>query len=211
MDPSFLDVLFGSLTLNKDVYVALSQSSHVVRTSVTTLVVVGLSWMLGHCAVLFMNRVPPRGFVVRTVALAGSFLFGALVWVGSTWVVASVLPGDREVRVWTVLPLTAFAYAPLMLSVLIIIPYVGSGLESVLNTWTLLGLVLAVMTAFEIGFVLALGCALGGWALTRLAPRLAGGRLDPVFNNAWYRVTSGQMHAQGEAAAADSVARLRRS
>lgn len=209
MESSFLDVVWGALTLNEAALVALTQSSHSVRTSVFTLLLAGVSWMLGHCAVLFMNRVPPRRFVIRTLGLAGSFALGALFWVGSTWLIAAVLPGNRPVPLAVVLPLAAFAYAPMVLSVLILIPYVGSGVEAVLNTWTLLVLILGVMTTFEVGFVYGLLCALGGWAITRLLPRLAAGRLNMVSDNAWYRVTSAQLRTQGEVAAAESIGRYR--
>jgi hypothetical protein len=208
---SFLDVVFGALRLNEDVFVALVRSSDVVRISVTTLILVGLSWMVGHCAVLFMNRVPHPRFLVRTLGLAASFLLGALIWVGSTWLIGAVLPGNRQVPLWIVLPLTAFAYAPLVLSILIIIPYVGSGIEAVLNTWTLLALVVGVMVAFEVGFVYALVCAGIGWGITRLLPRLAGGRMNMLFENAWYRVNSGRVRAESELAAAETINRLRSS
>jgi hypothetical protein len=211
MDPSLRDIVGGALTLNRDAFVALVQSEHPIRLSTTLLVLIGLSWMLGHCAVLFLNRVPPRRFVFRTLGLAGSFILGALLWVGSAWLVASVLPGNRQVPFWNVIPLTAFAYAPLVLSAFIIIPYIGSGIEAVLNTWTLLALVLAMSTAFEMGLVYALLCAGGGWLLTRFLPRLAGGRLNLVFNNAWYRVNSAQVRRQVEEAAAESVNRMRRA
>jgi hypothetical protein len=209
MDPGVRDVVGGALTLNEDVFVALIRSSHVVQVSLLILVLVGLSWMVGHCAVLFLNKVPPGRFLVTTGGFAGSFVVGALIWVGSTWLVATVLPGNRGVPLWMVLPITAFAYAPLVLSVAIIFPYVGSGIEAVLNTWTLLALVLAVRVAFGVGIVEALLCALLGWGLTRLLPRVAGGRLNMVFENAWYGVTSAQARARGEAAAAEAVSRMR--
>jgi hypothetical protein len=211
MDPSLRDVVGGALTLNREAFAALVQSEHPIRISTTLLVLIGLSWMLGHCAVLFLNRVPPRRFILRTGALAASFILGALLWVGSAWLVASILPGNRQVPLWNVIPLTAFAYAPLVLSAFIIIPYVGSGIEAVLNTWTLLALVLGLSTAFEIGLVTALLCAGVGWLLTRLFPRLAGGRFNLVFDNAWYRVNSGQVRRQVEEAAAESASRLRSS
>jgi hypothetical protein len=211
MNPTLREVVGGSLTLNREAFAALVQSEHPILISTTLLVLIGLSWMLGHCAVLFLNRVPPRRFILRTFALAGSFILGALMWVGSAWLIASILPGNRQVPLWIVIPLTAFAYAPLVLSALIIIPYVGSGIEAVLNTWTLLALIVGMSTAFEIGLVSALLCAGVGWLLTRFIPRLAGGRLNLVFNNAWYRVNSGQVRTEMEAAAAESVGRMRGS
>jgi hypothetical protein len=210
MDPSPRDVIGGALTLNEDVLVALIQSSHPLAISFATLVLVGLSWISGHCAVLFLNRVPPNRFALTTCGLAASFVLGALIWVGSTWLVATVLPGNRTVLLWMVIPMTAFAYAPLVLSVAVIIPYVGSGIEAILNTWTLLALVLAVHAAFGVGIVEALLSALLGWGLTKLLPRIAAGRLNVAFGSAWSGVTSSHMQAQGEAAASEAVTRLRR-
>jgi hypothetical protein len=211
MEPSVWDVVSGALRLDDEAFVSLIQSPHVFGLSVIVLALVGLSWMLGHCAMLFMNRVPRGRLLVTAIALAGSFVLGAMIWVASTWLVTTLFPGNRNVPLRAVLPITAFAYAPLVLSVFIIIPYVGSGVEAVLNTWSLLALVVAVHVAFEIGVIEALVCALLGWGLTRLLPRLAGGRLGVIFNNAWYRVSSTGVQAVGESAAADAVVRLRRS
>jgi len=208
MDPSIRDIVGGALTLNEDVLTALLQSSHPIRLSALTLLLVGLSWMLGHCAVLFLNRVQPNRFALTTFGLALSFVFGALVWVGSTWLVATVLPGNHVVPIWMIVPMTAFAYAPLVLSVAAIFPYVGSGIEAVLNTWTLLALVVAVRTTFGVGILEALLCAGLGWGLTRLLPRITGPRFNRLFDNAWSGVTSAQMRARGEAAAAEAAARL---
>jgi hypothetical protein len=208
MDPTIREIVGGALTLNEDVLAALLQSSHPIRLSALTLALVGLSWMVGHCAVLFLNRVQPSRFALTTFGLAFSFVFGALIWVGSTWLVATILPGNRAVPAWQIVPMTAFAYAPLVLSVLVIIPYAGSGIEAVLNTWTLLALVVAVRATFGVGIFEALLCAGIGWGLTKLLPRITGPRFNALFDNAWSGVTSTSMRAQGEAAAADAISRL---
>jgi len=211
MDPSVRDVVFGALTLNDEVFVSLALSSHPIALSTLILFLAGLAWMLGHCAMLFLSRVSPGRFLITLVALAFSFVLGALIWVGSTWLVATILPGNRNVPLRTIFAIAAFAYAPLVLSVFIIIPYAGSALEAVLNTWTLLALVLAVQVAFEMSLIGALACAGLGWLVTRLLPRLAGGRLGVVFNNAWYRVNSTGVRSTGEAAASEAIGRLRGS
>jgi hypothetical protein len=209
MEPSVWDVISGALRLNDETFVSLIQSSHVYALSIIILALVGTSWMLGHCAVLFLNQVPRGRFLVTMIGLAASFVLGALIWVTSTWLVTTLFPGNRNVPLRMVLPITAFAYAPLVLSILTIIPYVGSGIEAVLNTWSLLTLVLAVKVSFEIGVLEALVCALLGWGLTRVLPRLAGGRMSLIFNNAWYRVSATGLRSTGESAAAEAVGRLR--
>src|SRR5262245_57982205 len=110
-------ILWGALTLNRDSFVALAQSERPLLLSTITLVIVGLSWIIGHCAILFLNQVPPKRFVATAASFAGSFVLGALIWVGCTWLVATIAPGGRNVPLRAVLPLTAFAYAPLMLSI----------------------------------------------------------------------------------------------
>jgi hypothetical protein len=209
MDPSIGEVIGGALSLDPRAYQALQDSSHPLRVSAATLLLVGVSWMIGHCSILFLNRVPPGRFVVTTLALACSFVLGIIVWVASTWPIGVLVFGMRGVPLLRVIPIAAFGYAPLVLSALIIIPYVGAGLETLLNTWALLALVLALSIGFELSLVEALVCALLGWGLTKLLPRLAGGRVTRVFDNAWYRVSVRQTRAQGEAAAAEAVARLR--
>src|SRR4051812_1019052 len=137
METSVWDVVSGAFRLNEDTFVSLIQSPHPYALSIIVLVLVGTSWMLGHCAMLFLNQVPRGRFLVTTPGLAGSFVLGALIWVTCTWLVTTLFPGNRNVPLRAVLPITAFAYAPLVLSILIIIPYVGSAVEAVLNTWSL--------------------------------------------------------------------------
>src|SRR5262249_15131611 len=90
----------------------------------------------------------------------------------------------------------------------VIIPYLGTGLETVFNTWALLALVVAVSVAGDIGLIAALLCALGGWALTKVLPRLAGGRLGTVFQDAWYTVSVRQIRGPGEAGASAPAAMI---
>jgi hypothetical protein len=209
MDPSVASALWGALTLDGSAYADLQNSPHMFRTSVALLALIGASWTVGHSAVLFFNRVPPGRWVSKTAALACSFILGVLIWVTLTWAVTHLIPGGERIAFWKVLPIAAFGYAPLALSVLVIIPYLGTGLETVFNTWALLALVVAVSVAGGIGLIPALLCALVGWALTKVLPRLAGGRLGAIFQNAWYTVNVGQIRAQGEADAAEAVSRLR--
>jgi hypothetical protein len=208
-DASILSVIGGALTLNGDQYRALLASAHPLRVSVAVLLLIGLSWTLGNSAVLFFNHVPPDRFVVTVLTLAVSFVLGILLWTGSIWLLAVVLFGVRGVPLWTIVTIAAFGYAPVVLSVLVLIPHLGLGLETVLNTWALLAMLVAVMVSFNMGFFEALVCTLLGWCVVKLAPRFAHGRLGRVFNTAWYQVSGKQARAIGEAAAVEASARLR--
>jgi hypothetical protein len=210
MDVSVVDVIGGALRLDADAYRALLASPHALRLSAAVLVLVGLSWTLGHSAVLFFNRVPPGRFLGTVVALAFSFVLGVLIWTTLVWLIAVVLLRVRDVPITTAVPIAAFGYAPVVLSVFVLIPYAGLGLETVLNTWALLAMLVAVMASFDLGFFGALLCTLLGWAVTKLAPRFAHGPIGRVFDNAWYRVSGSQARALGEESAAAALSRLRR-
>ena len=197
--------VWGALALEADAFGALLDSPSVLRISLVLLLLSGASWTAGHSAVLFLNRVPPGRFLRRSVSLTCSFVVGILIWVGSTWLIAMLLPNSERVPLLQVLPVAAFAYAPMVLSVFIVLPYVGAGIETILNTWALLALVLAVSIVFHIGVFFALASCLLGWALTKLLPRLLGGRGD----TAWHTLSTADVRAQGQAAAAESVTRLR--
>jgi hypothetical protein len=206
---SVFDVIWGALTLNGDAYRALLAGPHPLRISAAVLVLVGLSWTLGNSAVLFFNRVQPDRFLTTLVTLALSFVLGVLIWTALIWLIAVVLFRVRDVSISTAVPIAAFGYAPVVLSIFILIPYVGTGLETILNTWALLAMLVAVMVSFDMGFFEALICTLLGWGLTKLAPRFAQGPFGRVFNNAWYRVSARQARATGEESAAAALARLR--
>src|SRR5213592_742595 len=105
MEPSVWDVISGALRLNDEAFVSLIQSDHVYGLSIIILVLVGTSWMLGHCAMLFLNQVPRGRFLVTAVGLAASFVLGALIWVTSTWLVTTLFPGNRNVPLRAVLPI----------------------------------------------------------------------------------------------------------
>jgi hypothetical protein len=104
MEPSVWDVISGALRLNDETFVSLIQSSHVYALSIIILALVGTSWMLGHCAVLFLNQVPRGRFLVTMIGLAASFVLGALIWVTSTWLVTTLFPGNRNVPLRMVCP-----------------------------------------------------------------------------------------------------------
>lgn len=196
---------WGALTLDADAYRALQDSPGVLRVSIILLLLSGISWTAGHCAVLFLNRLPPGRFLRRGLSLTCSFIAGILIWVGSTWLIATLLSSEA-VSPLRILPVAAFAYAPIVLSVLIVLPYLGGGIETILNTWALLALVLAISVAFDLSIPLALVSSLLGWVVTKLLPRLLGDRLD----TAWHAVSTANVQAQGQAAAAESLTRLRK-
>jgi hypothetical protein len=197
--------IWGALTLDADAYRALQDSPDALRIGIVLLVSSGLSWTVGHSAVLFLNRVPPHRFVGTSLLLTSSFIAGILTWVGSTWLIATLFPASERVPLVRVVDVAAFAYAPIVLSIFIVLPYIGAGIETVLNTWALLALVLAVSVAFQLSLATSLLACLLGWALTKLLPRLLGGRVD----TAWNQLTTAKVRARGEAAALESVTRLR--
>ena len=197
--------IWGALTLDADAYLALQDGPGVLRVSIVLLLASGLSWTLGHCAVLFLNRVPPARFLRRCLLLTCSFIAGVLVWVGSTWLIATLFLSSERVPALRILPVAAFAYAPVVLSVFIVLPYLGAGIETLLNTWALLALVLAISVAAQLSLPAALAACALGWVLTKLLPRLLGGRL----NTAWHSVTTAAVRARGQAAAVESVRQLR--
>jgi hypothetical protein len=207
---SVFEVIGGALTLNGDTYRALVESPHPLRLSAAVLVLVGLSWTLGNSAVLFFNRVRPGRFVTTVITLSLSFVLGILIWTALIWLIAVVLFRVRDVPITSPVTIAAFGYAPVVLSILVLLPYVGLGLETILNTWALLAMLVAVMSAFNMGFFEALVCTLLGWAAVKLAPRFAQGPFGRVFNNAWYQVSAQKARAIAEESAASAQAGLRR-
>ena len=143
----------------------------------------GLSDLVGQCAVLFFNKVPPRRFVLCLASGALLFVGSALLWVLSLWLLGAIahlpLPLER------CLYLVALAHFPMLLGFLQVLPHFGAYLFHALRAWAFLALVLAIGVATGAPpTVCALVC-LPGWALHFSLTHLGLLRLERIQVALW--------------------------
>lgn len=160
-----LELIGGALTLDANAFVALLGGHTRVGPAIVYLA--GVSIALGQSVALFAARIPPRRFAFALMIQAASFLGGFLLWATSTHLVATALLGARR-PLADAIDVVGLAHAPQLFGVLVLAPYLGGPLWTVLSIWTLLATVIATSAAYALSVPQAIACGGGGWLLTVL-------------------------------------------
>ena len=166
-----------------------------VRLALWLVFLAGLAEALAQSLVLFANEVKPRRFALSLFVNALLFVGGFIVQALSIDLVADLIYG-KTVPLETNLKAVALAYAPLILSFVIMVPYFGRGLGIFLNVYSLLVLSVAVAVTYGLFLEQAIVCLALGWltiVLVRgsvgrpiiwlnraLRNRVAGRQLEPL-------------------------------
>jgi len=144
----------------------------------------GLSTMLGHVAILALNRI--RGFrlvtslLLSTTALVLLYATQAAV----TWAVAT-LALRRDLPLVDLLVVAMLALAPLVLNVITALPHLGLGIGRLLEAWSYLIFWYGVANTFDLGWGASLGFTIAGWLVMQLLSRLVHRPLSWVVSRAW--------------------------
>ena len=84
-------VISGVLRFDPDVYEAVFAHPNADSLALAVLLVVGLSISIGHSAVLFVNRVERKRFLLSFVLTAFTFVLGVLLLTFSIWLTIVIL------------------------------------------------------------------------------------------------------------------------
>ncbi len=169
----FWSLVQGANSLSPEAFRGIENYPYGTVLAVLVILLAGLSQGIGQAIVLFLNQVKPVRFVLSLGIAALLFVFSTAFWVLSVWGVSHLLYGVDApfLRVFRVLGL---AYAPLLWSFLVAVPYLGVPIEVVLSIWSLLAFVrgFSVVTALDRWQVL--GSALLGWLVFQIMQRTIG-------------------------------------
>ena len=110
--------------------------------------VAGVSTLLGHCAVLFINRV--RGVRFLAMLVVGGIFLTLLYTIQALilWVVAGPVT-QRGMHLTDLLAVTLSSTAPLAYGFLVFIPHLGLLIGRILQGWSAICLWLLVTAAME--------------------------------------------------------------
>ena len=139
--------------------------------------VVLLAWFsqaVGQGIVLYVNRVKPIRFILSLLMASVLFAVSTGCWGLSAWLVSCVLYNDAIISykiVWTTLGL---AYAPLIFSFLVALPYLGVPIQVLLSIWTLLALTIGLHFTLSLGIWQASWCGVLGWIIFQILQRTIG-------------------------------------
>jgi hypothetical protein len=191
VDPSLWQQITGAWGLDRSAFEAALQSSHGMRDALIILLLGGIMETLGQSVVLILNRVSRSRFAVA-LGLGGlQLILEATLWIFASWLIVTLLVGPRA-SLATSVRVIGMAYAPLILSIFVFLPYIGILIGYILRGWVLLAVLVGTAVAFDLqplGAALAAGLGfLGRWVVLAAFARF-GGRL-----NTWIlRTSTGQV------------------
>ncbi|MDO5677746.1 MAG: hypothetical protein Q4G35_09610 [Propionibacteriaceae bacterium] len=140
-------------------------------TALIVALLAGLSTMLGHTAILLLNRI--RGWrLITTMTL--NFLtlaFLHVVQAAVTWSVTSLVL-RRPVALMPIIMVGLLSLAPLVFAFVQAAPHIGLFFGRVLQGWAFLILWFGLADAFSLGRWWALAFSLSGWFVMQLLSRL---------------------------------------
>jgi hypothetical protein len=152
----------ASLTFDTATFELVLNSPQARSVSIAVLVLAGLSHLFGQLIVLRLNRAPAsarlKAIGLGTLLQVGDFV----LWMLVIWVIAGVIFGAQR-SLGDAFRVLAIAYAPMILGILVMVPYAGPALFQGLRLWTVLSVIVATSVTFGLPPGAAAVCAVGGW------------------------------------------------
>ncbi len=130
----FWILIRGAWALYPDGFRAIESHPQGTLMAVLVILLAGLSQGIGQAIVLFLNQVKPIRFVLSLGIAALLFVFSAGFWVFSVWLASHFLYGI-DVSFLKLFRVLGVAYAPLLWSFLVALPYLGCRFRD--NMWKL--------------------------------------------------------------------------
>lgn len=169
----FWELVSGALTLNPEAFELIQTLPLSTRAALYIVLLAGFSQAIGQGLVLFINRVKPFRFVLSLLIASILFAFGYIFWTLSTWLASNLLFG-WDTSFFTVARTLGLAYAPLMLSFFVALPYLGVPISVLLSVWSFLTFLTGLRVALGIGVWQAFWCSALGWAVFEVLQRTIG-------------------------------------
>jgi len=170
---TFFRVAGEMLAPSTDDFIAIFGLEGSLEMALTVAALAGLSEAIGESAVLFINRVRFRRFLLSLFISAIIFVFTYLFFAVSINAIAR-LAFDSGVPFRAIAIVVGLSYAPRLLGFLVFLPYLGVPLYVVLNLWTVLVMMESVAWALAMGPAQALACILLGGLLLFTLQRSVG-------------------------------------
>lgn len=158
----FWSLVGGAIALQSPAFEQIEALPLGIGVAIYVALLAGLSQSIGQGIVLFTNRVKPFRFFLSLLIAAILFGFSYLFWAFSTWLAAIVLFDQTESLI-AVARTLGLSYAPLLLSFLVALPYLGVPVSAVLSIWSFLSFLVGLRVVLEINLEQAFWCAVLGW------------------------------------------------
>ncbi|MGB3669429.1 MAG: hypothetical protein WA783_17790 [Phormidesmis sp.] len=169
----FWELVKGAMALHSPIFQSLQNQPHSLLAALTIVFIAGIAQSLNQIVVLFVNQVRPLRFVLSLLISALFFVVGYGFWALSIWVILQTF-FDSYLPLGSVIRTLGFSYAPLMLSVLVIMPYFGGAVFVVLSIWTLLAVVVGIGAITTLSLWQSFESAALGWIVIQLLQKTVG-------------------------------------
>ncbi len=169
----FWELAQGAMALDPEAFRLIETLPGGVKVSLYVLLLAGFSQAIAQSIVLFVNRVKPIRFVLSLGMATILFVISTAFWVLSVWLVSHVLY-RADTSFLTAFRVLGLAYAPLLWSFLVAMPYLGVPIGVVLSIWSLLSFVRGFDIVTGLGRWSALWCAIAGWIVFQIMQRTIG-------------------------------------
>jgi hypothetical protein len=180
----------AGLSLDRGAIAAAANRPDALRAALLIALLGGISLTFGQSVILFANRVTPKRFVLLLFYGGLVYVVSLIVWGATIWLIATF--GFRRSPSLEELVITlCVGQAPMLFGLLILLPYLGTGIQRVLEAYTLMVVVVAVSGIFGVRVWQALLLAGAGWVLRALISTLLTRPLGGVQLWLW-RAASGQ-------------------
>ncbi len=169
----FWSLVSGALSLNDETFQSISAQSNSLLAALSIVFIAGFAQSLSQIVVLFINQVQPFRFVLSLLISALFFVVGFGFWAISIWTTLH-LAFAEPLSLSAVLKTLGFSYAPLMLSIFVVMPYFGGAVFVLLSIWTLLAVVIGLAAITDLGRWAAFESAALGWVVLQLLQQTVG-------------------------------------
>jgi hypothetical protein len=169
----FWELVSGAIALNPMVFELIQTLPFSTRTALYIVLLGGFSQAIGQGIVLFINQVKPLRFVLSLLIGSILFAFSYIFWTLSTWIVSDLLLW-RNTSYLAVARSLGLAYAPLMLSFFVALPYLGVPISVLLSVWSLSAFLTGLQATLGISMWEAFWCSAFGWAVFQVLQRTIG-------------------------------------
>ncbi|WP_068399425.1 hypothetical protein [Kribbia dieselivorans] len=187
-----LQVARGAMGLDSEVISRVDSGGREFVVALGVALLAGISSVLGRWAVLAINGVR-GGRLVLSIVVASlvPFILYTLTAV-AVWGTATVVLGDAP-SLGRVVPVVLLATAPHIWGFLVLVPYLGPGIERILSVWGALVLWTGVAVVLDVDRWTALGISVAAWAITRVGAWLMARPLQWVRDTIWRLATGTPM------------------
>jgi len=133
----------------------------------------GLSEALGQSVILFINRLPPKRFMLALLITAASHVVGYLLWTVTVWLVGVYVFG-QSISLTAIACVVGLAYAPQLLAFFELTPFLGNPFSILLTLWSMVAIVMAVRAGLNLELWQALLASGLGWIFIQIWRRTIG-------------------------------------